>query len=115
MEYIAANMIVMLKMNPSEYGSKLQGFPTAPQFAKCWSDVVCFFTGINYGIRPPKSPNCWILIGCRSREMMWADVSLKYTPGYYMKRTLSIMLCHTVSVTIPDLLTINREILLCSR
>jgi len=27
-------MIVMLKMNPAEYGCKLQGLPTAPQVAK---------------------------------------------------------------------------------
>jgi hypothetical protein len=46
MEYIAANMIIMNKMNPTEYGSKLQGFPTAPQFAISPSDVGCLITGI---------------------------------------------------------------------
>jgi len=48
-------MIVMLKMNPAEYGCKLQWFPNAPQFEKSWSDVVCFVTGINCGVRPPES------------------------------------------------------------
>jgi len=70
-------MIVMLKMNPTEYGCKLQGFPTAPQFAKSWSDVVCLVTGINCGVRPPESPNRYILIGCRSRERTSADVCVK--------------------------------------
>jgi len=43
-------MIVMLKMNPAEYGCKLQGFPTSPQVAKSRSDVVCLITGINCGV-----------------------------------------------------------------
>jgi len=50
MEYIAANMIVMIKMNPTEYGCKLQGFPTTPQFAISRSDVVCLITGINFAL-----------------------------------------------------------------
>jgi len=51
-------MIVMLKMNPTEYGCKLQGFPTTPRFAKSQTDVVCLLAGINYGVRPPESLNC---------------------------------------------------------
>jgi len=51
-------MTVMLKMNPTEYGCKLQGFLTTPQFAKSRSDVVCLLTGINWGVKPPESPNC---------------------------------------------------------
>jgi len=51
-------MIIMLKINPAEYGCKLQGFPTAPQFAKSLSDVVCLVTGINCSVRPLESPNC---------------------------------------------------------
>jgi len=70
-------MIVMLKINPTEYGCKLQGFPTAPQFAKSRSDVVCLLTGMNYGIGPPESLNCSIVIGCSSRERKSADVCLK--------------------------------------
>jgi len=70
-------MIVMLKMNPAEYGCKLQRFPTAPQFAKSRSDGVCLVTRINCGVRPLESPNRYILIGCCSRERMSADVCLK--------------------------------------
>jgi hypothetical protein len=51
-------MSVMLKLNPAEYGRKLQGFPTTMQFAKSRSDVVCLLTGKNWGVRPPESPNC---------------------------------------------------------
>ena len=32
-----------------------------------------------------------------------------------MKMTLTIMSCGTVRVTLPDLLTVKKEILLCSR
>ena len=67
----------MLKINPTEYDCKLQGFPTAPQFAKSRSDVVCLSMGINYGVRPPEWLNCWILIGCSSKERTSADVCLK--------------------------------------
>ena len=70
-------MIVMLKMNPAEYGCKLQGFPTTPQFAKSQSDVVCLVTGIHCSVRPPESPNLYISIGCCSRERTSADVCLK--------------------------------------
>jgi len=70
-------MIVMLKMNPAEYGCKLQGFHTAPQEAKSRSDVVCLITGMNCGVRPPESPNRYILIGCCLRERTSADVCLK--------------------------------------
>jgi len=105
----------MLTMNPAEYGCKLQGFPTAPQVAKSRSDVLCVITGTNCGVRLPESPNRYILIGCCFRQRMSADDCLKLSPGYYMKMTLRIMSCCTVSVTIPDLLTVKREILLCSR
>jgi len=70
-------MIVMLKMNPAEYGCKLQGFPTAPEFAKSRADVVCLVTGINCGVRPPESPYRYILIGWCSRDSTSADVRLK--------------------------------------
>jgi len=57
MEYVAANMTVMLMMNPAEYGCNLQGFPTAPQLAISRSDVICFVTRMNCGVRPPESSN----------------------------------------------------------
>jgi len=70
-------MIVMVKMNPTEYGCKLQGFPTGPQFAKSRSDIVCLVTGMNCGLQPPESPNRWILLGCCSRGRTSTDVCLK--------------------------------------
>jgi hypothetical protein len=77
MEYIAANVIIMIKMNPTEYGCKLQGFPTAPQFAISRSDVAGLITGINCGVRTPKPLNCWILVRCSASERTSADVCLK--------------------------------------
>jgi len=70
-------MIVMLNINPADYGCKLQGFPTAPQVAKSRSDVVCLIPGINCGVRPPESPNRHILIACCSKERKSADGCLK--------------------------------------
>jgi len=105
-------MIIILKMNPAEYGCKLQRFPTAPQVAKSQSDDVCGATGINCGVQPPESHNRYILIGCCLRECTSADVCLKWSHRYYMTIMPTIMLCCTVSITISDLLTFNREILL---
>jgi len=70
-------MIIMVKMNPTEYGCKLQGFPTALQFAKSRSVVVCLVRRINCGARPPESPNHYILIGSGSKERTSVDVCLK--------------------------------------
>jgi hypothetical protein len=53
-------MIIRLKMNPAVYSGKLQGFPTAPRCAIIPSDVVCFLSGINYALRPPKSHECYL-------------------------------------------------------
>jgi hypothetical protein len=55
-------MIFMLKMDPTENGSKLQGCPTTLQFAISRSDVVFLLTVINCGVRQPESINCLILI-----------------------------------------------------
>ena len=60
MEYIAANLYFILKINPVAYGCKLQGFPTVPQFAISRSDDVCVFTGINWSVWQPKSHDCHI-------------------------------------------------------
>jgi len=70
-------MIVMLKINPAEYGCMLQGFPTAPQVAKSRSDVVSLITGMNCGVRPPESLNRYILIRCCFRDRTSADVCIK--------------------------------------
>jgi hypothetical protein len=105
----------MLKMHRSEYGCKLQGLPNAPQFGKTLSSDCHLLTGTNYGIQPPKLPNCLILIRCTSRERWSADIWLKLSPRYYMKLTLTIRSGCTVRVTIVDLLTVKEQILLCLR
>ena len=46
---------------------------------------------------------------------MSADIYLQGSLGYYMKLTLKIMSCCTVNLTIPILLTVIWQILLCSR
>jgi hypothetical protein len=108
-------MIIILKMNPAEYSCELQGFPSTLQFAISRSDVECLLTGIHCGVQPLESPNCLILIRWCSRERTSADVCLNQSLGYYMKMTLTIMSCSMVSITIPGLLTVKWEILLCSR
>jgi hypothetical protein len=57
MEKVAANMTVILTMNPADYGCKLQGFPTTLQFPTSRSDVDCLLTGINCGVRLPELMN----------------------------------------------------------
>jgi len=115
MESVAANMFVILKMNLAEYGCKLQRCPTSPRCAIGRSDAVRLFTWIQCGVQQPRSNDCQIYIAQGWRDRMSADVCLKYSPGYYMKLMLSIKSCCTVSLTIPNLLTVKREILLCSR
>jgi len=70
-------MILILKMNPAEYGRKLWGIPTGPRFGISWSDVVCLLTGIDCGVPQPESHNCQILIGYCSMETTSADACLK--------------------------------------
>jgi hypothetical protein len=47
MKAMRANMYVLLKSNPTTYSSKLQWFPTVPQFAENWFNDSCLFTMIN--------------------------------------------------------------------
>jgi hypothetical protein len=70
-------MIIILKMNPAAYSGKLQGFPTAPRCAICWSDVVCLVTGITSAVRPSKLHGCYLSTGLCSRERTSADACLK--------------------------------------
>jgi hypothetical protein len=77
MEKVAANMIFRLKMDPPEYGRKLQGILTSPQFGISWSDVVSLSTGIDYAVPPLESHNCQILTGYGSMKMLSANVCLK--------------------------------------
>jgi hypothetical protein len=70
-------MTVILAMNPAEYCCALQGFPTAPQCAKSWSDVAGLVTRINLGVRPPELPNRLISMGCSLRERTSDDFRLK--------------------------------------
>jgi len=46
---------------------------------------------------------------------MSADVCLKFSPGYCLQLMLTFKSCCTVSLTIPYLLTVKRQIRLCSR
>jgi len=70
-------MFVILKMNPAEYGCKMQVFPTAPQCAISRSDVVCLLTGMKCGVRQLKLHDCQIQIGHYSRDRTSAGVCLK--------------------------------------
>jgi hypothetical protein len=67
-------MIIMLKMNPAGNGGKLLGYPSAPRFAMCQSDIVCLLTRTNFSVPQPQSQDCWILIGHCLWERMSADV-----------------------------------------
>jgi len=115
MESVPAKIILILRMNPAAYGWKLQWFPTAPWFAISRSDVICLIRGIYCGVRQPNLHDCHIWIGHCMREWMSADFCVKESQGYSMKVTLAIMSGCIVSLTIPIVLTVKREMLLCSR
>ena len=102
-------------MNPAAYGRKLQGVSAAPRCTISRSDVDGLLTRIYCGIRQLKSHNCQTPIGQCMRESKSADVYLKESPGYYVKRKLAIKSCCTVNLTIHILLTVKWEILVCSR
>jgi len=108
-------MFVTLTMNHAAYGCKVWGFPTAPLFALSRSNVDCLITGIHCRVWQPELHDCQNRIGHCSRERMSADGCLKWTPGCYMKLTLSIKSCCTVSITIPISLKMTRQMLLFSR
>jgi hypothetical protein len=108
-------MIIILNKNPPQYSFKLQEFPTALRFAISQSDVVWLLAGIHCSARKPKSHDGQILIEYWLRERTSADVCLKWSLGDYMKLMLTIKSCCTISITIPNVVTVKIDILFCSR
>jgi len=108
-------MFVTLKIHSAVYRCKLQGFPTALQCSICRSIVVCVLAGMNCGVRQRKLHDCQLLIGHCLKDRTSTDVCLKESLEWYMKLTLTIKSCCTVSLIIPHLLTVKREVLPCSR
>jgi len=112
MIYVTAKLHVSLNLSHAAFVCRLQGFLTVPRYAISRSDVVCLFTRINSGLRPPKSHDCLIYTGYASRERTSGDVCLKKSKGSYMKLTLKIESYCIVSITIPILVTVKTLILL---
>jgi len=102
MEWVTANLHVLVKINPTEYSSKLLGFPTVPWFAVCWSDLLCLFTETNRGERQLKYHDCKILSGNTSMDRTSGDVSKKTSHGPYTEEMLQIKSSCMVSITIPS-------------
>jgi len=94
---------------------KLEGFPTVLRSAIDRSNVDCWFCSMNHGVSQLKSHDCQISIGHSSTERMSGDICFKKLLGYYMELMLQIISCCTVSLTIPILSTVKRQILLYSR
>jgi hypothetical protein len=101
-------MFVILKMNHAVPNCKPQAFSPALRCAISQSDVVYLLTGINRGVRQPRSHDFKLYVGHCSRERTSADVCLKSFPGSYMKLTLTMKSCCMVGLTSPVLLTVKR-------
>jgi len=114
MEWVTANMHILLQMNSTVYSYRLQMFPTVPRFAVCQSNVFCLYTAIHRGEWQLTSHVCKIWTQKSYMEMMPGDVCLKTSPGSYMKQMLKIRSCGTVSITIANLVTVKPQIVLCS-
>jgi len=67
-------MILLLKMNRTEYGSTLQGYPTAPQYAIGRSDVICLLTRMNESVHQVRMEDPQIFMEYCSSERMSDDV-----------------------------------------
>ena len=91
MAWVTANVLTLHKMNPVAHSWPLHRLPTVLRFAPIQSVVVCLFTGMNRGERPPKSCVCDIQTVHSSIERTSADVCLKKSLGSYMQQTLKIM------------------------
>jgi len=114
MACVTANLPVLHKTNPVAHSSRLHRLPTVLRFAPSQSDVVCSFTGINHGERPPKSHCCEIKTVHSLMERTSADVCLKKSLGSYIKQTLNIMSWCTVTIAIPNVVTVETRMFLCS-
>ena len=114
MACVTANLLVLHKMNTVVHSYLLHGLPNVLWFAPTGPDVVCLFTGINYGERPPRSRLCVIKMVYSSTERTSADDCLKKSLGCYIQQTLHIMSWCMVSIAIPNGVTVKTQILLCS-
>jgi len=109
MESVTANLHILFEMNPTAYSCTLQGFPTVLQLAVFWSDVVCLITGMNRGKRWPKSDVCNIQTPNDWTERTSCDIRLTKSLGCYMRYTSKIKSCCTVSITIPNVMTVKTQ------
>jgi len=114
MAWVTANLLVLHKMNPVTHSCPLHRLPTVLRFAPSRSDVVCLFTGIHRGERPPKSRVCDRYTVYSSMERTSAEVCLKKTPECDIQQMMNIMSWCTVSIAIPNVVTVKTQILLCS-
>jgi len=111
---VKANLYVLLKMIHATYACMLWGFPSIAQFPLSRSDVVSMYTAIHSGVPQQKSLDCQIYTRNSSRERMPGEACLKKSPGYYVKLTLTTKAYCTVPLTIPILVTVKTQILLCT-
>ena len=76
--------------------------------------LLTLFARINRGFWPPKSHHSQQLTGQSSMERTPGDVCFKKSQGCYLKVSLIIKSYCTVSITIPILVMVKIQVLLCS-
>jgi len=114
MACVTANLLVLHKMNAVAHSCRLHRLPSVLWFSPSLSDVECLYTGINHGEQLSKSRVCVIKTAHSLLERMSADVCLKKSLRSYMIQTPNIRSWSTVSIAIPNVVTVKTQILLCS-
>jgi hypothetical protein len=114
-ESMTVNWHLHPKFHPAVYSCKLRVIQTVPRFAESWSDVVCLFV-FRQTLKWATADTSWLKErkSNSSTEMTSGEFRLNTWPGFYKKHTLTIMPCGTVSITIPNGMTVKTQILLCS-
>jgi len=107
MEWVTANLHVLLKINHTEYSCRLQGFPTIPRFAVSLSNVVCLFTSINTGEQQPKSHVCKVYKRnlFNGKDVWWC--LFQRIPGIIHETDTKNQVMFMVSITFPNLVIIE--------
>jgi hypothetical protein len=91
------------------------GDTNGPAFSISWSDDVCLFTGIHRDGRPLISHDWLILKEYSAIERTLGDICLKASLWSDLNHTLTLKSSCTVSMAIPNQVTVKTLILLCSK
>jgi len=114
MECVTAYQHGLHNINPTTSYGRLQMFSTFLWFAVSHSNRFCLCTQRNTGKQQMNPDVCETRRGHCLLGRMSSDVSVKKSPGSWKKQMLNSKSCCKVSLTIPNIVTVKTQILLCS-